>query len=84
MAPSILVVDDEFAVRDSLAQWLRMDGYAVDVAENGSAALRQLTTTNYAVALVDLKMPGMDGVELQRRIHEAKPEVLVIRLKMSL
>ncbi|MCB9556934.1 MAG: sigma-54-dependent Fis family transcriptional regulator [Deltaproteobacteria bacterium] len=78
MRPKILVVDDEYAVRDSLYKWLSMDGYQVELAADGQEALEWLQRSAFDVALVDLKMPGIDGVELQRRIHEHCPQVAVI------
>ena len=64
---TILVVDDEEIVRDSLASWLEEDGYDVDTAPNGPTALTKVAQHAYAVLLVDLKMPGMDGLEVWHR-----------------
>jgi DNA-binding NtrC family response regulator len=74
----VLVVDDEFSVRDSLQHWFRKDGYEVDVAENATVALEVLESREFDVALVDIKMPGMDGLALQARIHEVAPDLPVI------
>ena len=76
--PRILVVDDEQVVRDSLRQWFAEDGYAVTTAASGREALTQLADTPADVLLVDIKMPGMDGLELQRRVKETVPEATVI------
>jgi CheY-like chemotaxis protein len=60
----ILVVDDEEVMRESMAAWLREDGYRVDTAANGQAALELAKATDYAISFIDLKMPGgMDGIE---------------------
>jgi DNA-binding NtrC family response regulator len=75
---SILIVDDEFSVRDSLFNWFRKDGYRVQAAENATEALRALQEERYEIALVDIKMPGMDGMELQQHIHRIDPETAVI------
>jgi two-component system response regulator HydG len=74
----LLIVDDEFSVRDSLAKWFREDGYEVATAEGASDALSRLAESKWDLALVDIKMRGTDGIELQRRFHEIDPEMLVI------
>ncbi len=74
----LLIVDDELSVRDSLAKWFAEEGYEVGTAENASEALTRVAETSYDVALVDIKMRGTDGIELQRRLHEIYPDMLVI------
>lgn len=74
----ILVVDDEEIVRNSLLDWLREDGYQVEAAEDGFNALEKIKEKPWDIALVDLKMPKMDGLELMERIKETQPEVQVI------
>ncbi len=74
----LLIVDDEMSVRDSLAKWFGEDGYEVGTAESASEALTRVAETAYDVALVDIKMRGTDGIELQRRLHEIYPDMLVI------
>ncbi len=75
---SILIVDDESIVCDSLAEWFRQDGYGVDVAKNGKEALRLVAKKPYDIALVDIRMPGMSGLELQSKLVEAKPDLTII------
>jgi DNA-binding NtrC family response regulator len=77
---SILIVDDEFSVRDSLYHWFRKDGYEVQAVENAAEALQALDGRRYDVALLDIRMPGMDGMELQEHIHRIDPQVAVIML----
>src|SRR3974377_2429491 len=77
---NLLVVDDELIVRDSLDKWFCEEGYEVAVAENAHDALTKMAGKRYDLALVDIKMPGTDGVELQRRMHEIDPEMLVIMM----
>jgi DNA-binding NtrC family response regulator len=74
----LLIVDDEPIVRDSLGKWFREEGYEVAVAESASEALTRLVEHRWDLALVDIKMPGTDGIELQRRLHQIDPELLVI------
>ena len=65
----ILVVDDEDVMCESMAAWLREDGYRVDTAPNGQQAIELAKATDYAICFVDLKMPGgMDGIETMMEI----------------
>jgi DNA-binding NtrC family response regulator len=75
---NILIVDDEEIVRESLASWLEEDGYEVASAENGPRALERLPEKDWNLAMVDLKMPGMDGIQLMDEIRKIKPETIVI------
>ena len=74
----LLIVDDELSVRDSLAKWFAEEGYEVATAESANEALTRVAETAFDVALVDIKMRGTDGIELQRRLHEIYPDMLVI------
>ncbi|UCH10099.1 MAG: sigma-54-dependent Fis family transcriptional regulator [Fidelibacterota bacterium] len=74
----ILIVDDEFGVRDSLTRWLEKDNYRVEAAGSAKEALLKLDTGSWDIALVDLKMPGMDGIELLQRIREIDEQIAVV------
>jgi DNA-binding NtrC family response regulator len=75
----ILVVDDEEVMCESLAAWLREDGYAVDTAASGRDALERARHKDYAIYFVDLKMPGgMDGIETMIEIRRLHPEASII------
>src|SRR5215475_1184072 len=74
----LLVVDDELIVRDSLSKWFREEGYDVTVADSAQEALTKMAAGRFDLALVDVKMPGVDGVELQKRMHEIDSDMIVI------
>jgi len=75
----ILVVDDEEVMRESLAAWLREDGYAVDTASSGREAVEKAAALDYAMYFVDLKMPGgMDGIETMMQIRRLHPDASII------
>ena len=74
----ILICDDEPSVRESLGCWFREEGYAVDVAVSGRDALEKLGHTSWDIYLIDIKMPGMDGLELQRKIKAADANATII------
>ena len=76
----ILVVDDELVVRDSLKEWLEEEGFSVDMAASGPEALDQLTQQRYQLMLLDIKMPGMDGVEVLQNAKESFPDLNVIMM----
>jgi len=76
----ILIVDDELSVRSSLMEWFREDGFVVETAEDGQAALRAMDHGPFDIVLLDLKMPGMDGIAVQKRIREIDPGATIIIL----
>ena len=74
----ILVIDDEASTRDLLKVSLESDGYTVFVAENGPKGLEIFARELPSVVLTDIKMPGMDGIEVLRRVKEQSPDTEVI------
>lgn len=75
----ILVVDDEEIARESMAAWLREDGYTVETVASGRAAIDRARGKDYAIYFVDLKMPGgLDGIETMMEIRKIHPEASVI------
>ena len=74
----ILVVDDEQIVRESLASWFEEDGYRIGTAANARDALGKLQDETWHIAIIDIKMPGMDGLELQQKIREIDENLVII------
>ncbi len=74
----ILIVDDEASVRDSLYQWFKADGYRVDMADEAAGALKKLQDSPWDIILLDIRMPGMDGIELQQRIKQIDANIVTI------
>ncbi len=77
---SVLVVDDERTTRATLADILRLEGYTVVPVADGLAALEQLSQQEYDVMLLDLRMPGMGGLEVLARVRQAGWDVEVVLL----
>jgi DNA-binding NtrC family response regulator len=76
----ILIVDDEASVRNSLRDWFQEDGFSVETAEDGNAALQKMHAGPFDIVLVDLKMPGMDGITLEKRIRKIDSDAQIIIL----
>ncbi|MGA9290947.1 MAG: sigma-54 dependent transcriptional regulator [Ignavibacteriaceae bacterium] len=74
----ILIVDDERIVRESLLHWFEEDGYDVEAAEDGETALKMFDKNKYDLLLVDMKMPGIGGLELLKKVKEIDKETIVI------
>ncbi len=76
--PKVLVVDDEKVIREILADFLSMEGFSVRTAEDGVAALAELSKGSFDLVLSDLKMPNMGGLELLEAIRLHSPNVVVV------
>src|SRR5437588_7657482 len=74
----ILLVDDELVVRDSLNRMFQDEGYETRAVASGREALEGLNPGDHDLALLDIRMPGMDGMELQGRLHEIDPELMIV------
>ena len=74
----LLVVEDEDVIADTLARTLRGRGYAVDVARDGREALRAASDADYDAVLLDLSLPGVDGMFVAREIRTAQPQCYII------
>lgn len=78
--PRLLIVDDEKVIREILADFLSMEGFAVGLAEDGEAALAELEKRDYNLVISDLKMPRMGGLELLERMRQDYDSVLVVMM----
>ena len=75
---SILVVDDEPAIRRSLSEILIREGYSVVTAHDGIGAVEKFRTGSYGLIILDLKMPGIDGMEVLKQVKETHPDTQVV------
>lgn len=75
---SILVVDDELFVRELLLEFLSSEGYEVTLADSGEKALELMQIQPSSVVLMDLKMPGMDGIQTLKEMRRTAPDTLAI------
>ncbi len=80
MKANILVVDDEPVARQSLSDILKLEGYFVVAVSNGQAAVEQIRTRTIDLMVVDLKMPGMNGLEVIQVVNQTSPDTEVILL----
>ena len=71
----ILIIDDQESIRESLKLALEKEGYLVETAENGQEAIRKSKEQFYNMALVDLRLPDMDGIELLTKMRETVPKM---------
>ena len=81
-APHVLIVDDDPALLAALpeALRLRMDGVTVDTADSGAAALDRIAAREYEAIVIDVKMPGMDGLALLAEIRARRPDTPVLMI----
>jgi DNA-binding response OmpR family regulator len=71
----ILIVEDEAVMRESLQDWLTESGYQVETAEEGEEALKTIAEQDFGIVILDLRLPGKDGVEVLRKAKVQKPEL---------
>ena len=76
----VLVIDDERAIRSTLKDILSLEGFDVELAENGAAGIEQFEKGGIDVVFLDIKMPGMDGIEVLERLQAISPEVSVVMI----
>jgi DNA-binding NtrC family response regulator len=74
----ILIVEDETIMRESLRDWLTDGGYQVETAKDGEEGLKAIANHDFGVVLLDLKLPGKDGIEVLREAKVQRPQLKVI------
>ncbi len=78
MAAKVLIVDDEPVTRETIGDVLEAKGYIVDKAGSGDEALKKVKEGGFEVALVDLKMPGMDGISAYKEMRKIDPNLRIV------
>lgn len=73
-----MIVDDDEAILRNLEKILRLEGYETDIARTGFEAIEKTKTNFYNLALLDIKLPDMEGTELLKRMHETFPKMVKI------
>lgn len=79
-ATNILVVDDEEELRKSLAEILEMEGLKVSQAQDGYIAIEKAKTNQYDIALIDIRMPGINGLETLTQVRSLQPNIKAIMM----
>lgn len=74
----ILVVDDEESIREAIGEFLEDEGYEASLAENGSRALDMFEKNEYDIVFMDIRMPGIDGIETLREMKHSRPRTKVV------
>lgn len=80
MSIGILLVDDEEGIRNSLAAYLELEGYSVDLADSCAKAIEMLSVKRYGIVFIDINMPDIDGISALKKIKEADFSTQVIML----
>lgn len=75
---TVLVVDDEFSIRDNLEQLLKTNGYGTVVSSDGQEALERASEQEFEVVLLDIRMPGLSGLDVLRQLRSDHPDIAVI------
>lgn len=71
----IIIVDDDEGIRETLAAILQEEGYTVETAENGKEAIEKTNTKFYNLALIDIRLPDIEGIDLLKEIKETTPKI---------
>lgn len=77
---NILIIDDEAVIRETLSDWLEREGYTTETAITGEEGIEKERATRFDIAIVDLKLPGMDGIEVLRELKKINPHIPIIMI----
>ena len=80
MSPRLLIIEDDASTASSLQKVLRAEGYGVDVASRGDTGLEIASRGAYDLVLTDLRLPGVEGLELVGRLHKARPRLPIVMM----
>ena len=83
MNPRILVVDDDVRLRELLQRYLSEQGYSVSTAADGAAMDRELAASRFDALVLDLMLPGEDGLSVCRRLQTSQPDLPILRFTYS-
>lgn len=72
---SILIVDDEPIVRESIRDWLKDDGYLVETAESGEEALEKIEKQDFSMVVLDVRLPGKTGITVLKELKALRPNI---------
>lgn len=76
----VLIIEDEQDLLNALAKGLRLQGYAIDTAEDGQSGIELVTVNEYDLLILDLNLPAMDGLEVCRKVRALRPQLLIVML----
>jgi DNA-binding NtrC family response regulator len=76
----ILIVDDELIMRESLAGWLERDGHSIETAASGEEALAKIGRSHFDILLLDIKMEGVSGLEVLKKVKAEEPDTAVVMI----
>ncbi len=76
----ILIIDDEAIIRETLSDWLEREGYIIETATTGEEGIKKEIKNKFDMAIVDLRLPGMDGIEIIHKLKEMSPNISVIMI----
>ena len=79
-ATRIIIIEDDRDILDSLKEIIKSDGYEVDTASNGEEGIKKCRANSFDLALLDIKLPGMDGTEVLEILHKEFPEMVKIMI----